>query len=42
MERKHNAELTNNEINKNFEGVCRYIDSAVNKSLRQPAADTSL
>ena len=34
--------IPNNEINTNFEGVCQYIDIAVNESLRQPTADTSL
>lgn len=34
--------IPNNEVNRNFEGVCRYIDHAVKESLRQPAADTSL
>ena len=34
--------IPNNEINKNFEGVCQYIDIAVKESLRQPTADTSL
>ena len=33
--------IPNNEVNKNFEGVCQYIDIAVKESLRQPAADTS-
>ena len=32
----------NNEVNKNFEGVCQYIDIAVKESLRQSATDTSL
>ncbi len=27
--------IPNNEIDKNFDGVCSYIDSAVRKSLRQ-------
>lgn len=34
--------IPNSEINKNFEGVCQYIDNTVKESLRQPAADTSL
>ncbi len=34
--------IPNNEVNKNFEGVCLYIDNAVKESLRQPAAATSL
>ena len=34
--------IPNNEVNKNFEGVCEYIDNAVKESLRQPTADTSL
>ena len=34
--------IPNNEVNKNFEGVCQYIDIVVKKSLRLPAADTSL
>ena len=34
--------IPNNEVNKNFEGVCQYIDIAVKESLRQPTADTSL
>lgn len=34
--------IPNNEVNKNFEGVCQYIDNAVKESLRQPMADTSL
>ena len=33
--------IPNNEVNKNFEGVCQYIDIAVKESLRQPKADTS-
>ena len=33
--------IPNNEVNRNFEGVCQYIDIAVKESLRQPAADTS-
>ena len=33
--------IPNNEANRNFEGVCQYIDNAVKESLRQPAADTS-
>ena len=34
--------IPNNEVSRNFEGVCQYIDIAVKESLRQPAADTSL
>ena len=34
--------IPNNEVNKNFEGVCRYIDIAVKESLRQSSTDTSL
>ena len=34
--------IPNNEVNRNFEGVCMYIDNAVKESLRQPSADTSL
>ncbi len=33
--------ITNNEVNRNFEGVCQYIDDAVKESLRQSATDTS-
>ena len=33
--------IPNNEIYRNFEGVCMYIDNAVKESLRQPTADTS-
>ena len=33
--------IPNNEVNKNFEGVCIYIDNAVKESLRQSATDTS-
>jgi len=33
--------IPNNEVNKNFEGVCMYIDNAVKESLRQSATDTS-
>ena len=28
--------IPNNEVNKNFEGVCAYIDAAVKQSLSQP------
>ena len=28
--------IPNNQINKNFEGVCEYIDFIVNESLHQP------
>ena len=34
--------IPNNEINRNFEGVCRYINNVVNESLRQSSTDTSL
>ena len=34
--------IPNNEVNRNFEGVCQYIDIAVKESLRQSATDTSL
>ena len=34
--------IPNNEVNRNFEEVCQYIDIAVKESLRQPMADTSL
>jgi very-short-patch-repair endonuclease len=34
--------IPNNEVNRNFEGVCQYIDNAVKESLRQPSTDTSL
>lgn len=34
--------IPNNEVNKNFEGVCLYIDNTVKESLRQPEAATSL
>ena len=34
--------IPNNEVNRNFEGVCRYIDNAVEESLRQSSTDTSL
>ena len=34
--------IPNNEINRNFEGACQYIDIAVRESLRQSATDTSL
>ena len=34
--------IPNNEVNRNFEGVCQYIDVVVKESLRQPTADTSL
>ena len=33
--------ISNNEVNKNFEGVCQYIDIAVKESLRQSTTDTS-
>lgn len=34
--------IPDNEIKRNFEGVCTYIDNMVKKSLRQSATDTSL
>ena len=34
--------IPNNEVDRNFEGVCQYIDNAVKESLRQPTAATSL
>ncbi len=34
--------IPNNEVNRNFKGVCQYIDVVVKESLRQPTADTSL
>ncbi len=34
--------IPNNEINKNFEGVCDYIDNIVKVSLRQSSTATSL
>ena len=34
--------IPSNEVNKNFEGVCQYIDIAVKESLRQSSTDTSL
>ena len=34
--------IPNNEVNRNFEGICQYIDIAVKESLRQSATDTSL
>ena len=34
--------IPNNEVNRNFEGVCQYISDAVKESLRQSATDTSL
>ena len=33
--------IPNNEVNRNFDGVCMYIDNAVKESPRQPTADTS-
>ena len=33
--------IPNNEVNRNFEGVCQHIDNAVKESLRQPTAATS-
>ena len=34
--------IPNGEINHNFGEICRFIDEFVEKSLRQPSADTSL
>ena len=34
--------IPNNEVNRNFEGVCQYINNAVKESLRQSSTDTSL
>ena len=34
--------IPNNEVNRNFEGVCQCIDNAGKESLRQPTAATSL
>ena len=34
--------IPNDEVNRNFEGVCQYIDIAVKESLRQSSTDTSL
>ena len=34
--------IHNNEVNRNFEGVCQYIDDTVKESLRQSSTDTSL
>ena len=34
--------IPNNEVNRNFEGVCQYIDDTVEESLRQSSTDTSL
>ena len=33
--------IPNNEVNRNFEGVCQYIDNVVKESIRQPTAATS-
>ncbi len=33
--------IPNNEVNRNYEGVCKYIDIAIKESLRQPAAPAS-
>ena len=33
--------IPNNEVNRNFEGVCQYIDIVVKESLRQSETDTS-
>ena len=34
--------ISNNEVNRNFEGVCQYIDMIIKESLRQSTTDTSL
>ena len=34
--------ISNNEVNRNFEGVCQYIDMIIKESLRQSVTDTSL
>ena len=34
--------IPNNEVNRNYVGVCRYIDNAAYESLRQSTTDTSL
>ena len=34
--------IPNNEVNRNFGGVCQYIDNTVKESLRQSSTDTSL
>ena len=34
--------IPNNEVNRNFEGVCQYIDNTVKESLRHSSTDTSL
>jgi len=33
--------IPNNEVNKNFEAVCRYIDGAVRKALGEPEEEIS-
>ena len=33
--------IPNNEVNRNFEGVCQYIDNTVKESLRRSSTDTS-
>ena len=33
--------IPNNEVSRNFGGVCQYIDNAVKESLRQSSTDTS-
>ncbi len=33
--------IPNNVVNRNFEGVCQYIDNTVKESLRQSSTDTS-
>ncbi len=33
--------IPNNEVNRNFEGVCRYINNVAEESLRQSSTDTS-
>ena len=34
--------IPNNEVNRNFEGVCQYIDNTVKESLRQSSTDRNL
>ncbi len=34
--------IPNNEVNRNFEGVCKYIDIVVKESLGQPVVDSPL
>ncbi len=33
--------IPNNEVNRNFEGVCAYIDNKIKETFRQSATDTS-